>query len=165
MITDKQYRELQLKFEELSQKYAQMSQDIASIKMKLDMKISVSALNKQQSKRDITKYFFDNRQLSKRQLVLACIKKYIADTQMTSARKLLEIFPDCVQGSLGVIRSAGSAEQYLDAINHYYFNDEDVLNLDEGPYVVCKDWTASNIGHFIDIMESLGYEIKILTRN
>lgn len=164
-VTDKQYQDLLRRFEELSQKYAQMSRDIASIKMRMDMKVPIAPLPEQRSKRDITKYSFMGRQYGKRQLVLVCIKQYVADSQISSAKEMFDIFPDYVQGSLGVIRAASEAEQYQDATAHYYFSDEDVLNFDEGTYVVCKDWTVDNISRFVDIMETLGYEIKSLTRN
>ena len=95
-------------------------------------------------------------------LILECIKQYVADTATTEPAALLEVFPDHIQGALGVIRAANEAEQYSDAMERYFFNDDDVLHLDTGIYVVSKDWTVKNIGRFIDLMETLGYEINRL---
>lgn len=166
MITDRQFRDLMTKFNELEAKYAQMSKDIASIKLKLDFasKSKASEESVAQTKKDVTRYRFEGVLYNKRNLVLACIKKYICDTGISDPRQLLETFPDYIQGSLGVIRAAEMAERYSNAENRYFFLDEDVLHLDTGVYVVSKDWSANNIIGFLDIMETLGYEITPITR-
>lgn len=164
MVTDKQYRDLLLKFEELSQKYAQMSRDIATIKMRLDIQQRPQRAQEPQYHKDVTRFSFMGKQLNKRQLVLECIKQYVADSGITDYGELREVFPDYIQGSLGVIRSAQEAERYSDPRGHYFFNDEDILSLGNEHYVVCKDWTRDNIDKFLDIMETLGYEIKPLNR-
>ena len=165
MVTDKQYRDLLEKYEELNRKYAQMSRDIAAIKMTLDLKKVSKPLDIPESQKDVTRYSFMGKQLNKRQLVLECIKQYIADTATYNPTVLLEVFPDYIQGSLGVIRAAHEAEQYSNATERYFFKDNEVLYLDTGVYVISKDWTVKNIGRFIDVMETLGYEIKPIIRN
>ncbi len=165
MVTDRQYRDLLARFDELSQKYARMSQEIAAIKMRLDITGVKPRMDEPQQKKDVTRFIFKGHQLNKRQLVLECVKQYIADNGITCAQSLLEVFPDHIQGSLGVIRPIEMAEQYRDAPGHYFFGDNDVLHLDEGIYVICKDWTVTNINRFIDTMETLGYSIKFLYRN
>ena len=165
MVTDRQFRELTEKFNELSAKYAQMSKDIAAIQMKLDLVRQRKNEEPSQAHKDITKYLFMGKQLSKRDLVLTCIKQYIADTGITNPGLLFEVFPDHVQGPLGVFRKVEEAEVYKGAQNRYYFGDDDILHLDDGIYVVSKDWTAKNIGRFIDIMETLGYDIKPIIRD
>ena len=164
MVTDKQYRDLLEKYEELSRKYAQMSRDIAAIKMTLDLKKTPKQQELPQTRKDVTRYSFMGKQLNKRQLVLECIKQYVADTAITDPSVLFEVFPDYIQGSLGVIRAASEAEQYSDATERYFFKDDEVLHLDTGVYVISKDWTVKNIGRFIDVMETLGYEIKPIMR-
>ena len=164
MVTDRQYRDLVAMFEELSARYAQMSKDIAAIKMTLDIVKARKREEPVQTRKDVTKYHFMGKQLNKRHLVLECIKQYISDTGKTSPSTLFEIFPDYVQGSLGILRAAEDAERYSGATDHYFFGDNEVLHLDDGIYVVSKDWTVKNIGRFLDIMETLGYEIKPITR-
>ena len=164
MITDKQYRELVLRFDELTAKYNQMSKDIAVIKMTLDIAKSRKREETIQTHKDVTKYLFLGRQLNKRQLVLECIKKYIEDSGTTNPDALFEIFPDYLQGSLGVFRSAEVAERYSGATERYFFGDDEVLHLDDGVYVVSKDWTIKNIDRFLDVMETLGYVITPVVR-
>ena len=164
MVTDRQYRELVTKFEELSAKYTQMSKDIAAIKMTLDVAKARKREEPMYPRKDITKYHFMGKQLNKRQLVLECIKQYISDSGTRSSDALFEIFPDHVQGSLGVLRSAEKAEIYSGATERYFFGDDEVLHLDDGIYVVSKDWTIKNIDRFLDIMETLGYKIEPINR-
>ena len=164
MVTDRQYRDLVAKFEELSARYSQMSKDIAAIKMTLDVVKARRREEPVQARKDVTKYHFMGKQLNKRQLVLECVKQYISDSGTTSPSALLEIFPDYVQGSLGVLRLAEEAERYSGATEHYFFGDDEVLHLDNGIYVVSKDWTIKNIDRFLDIMETLGYDIKPINR-
>ena len=164
MVTDKQYQELSKKCEELERKYAQMSRDIASIKMALDIKKTRKAETQMPARKDITRYHFDGKQTNKRHLVLNCIKKYIQDSGIHDAEKLLEIFPDYIQGPLGVIRAVEDAEKYSSPEDRYFFADNDVLRLQTGIFVISKDWTVNNIGKFIEVMETLGYEIKPISR-
>ncbi len=168
MVTDKQYQDLLKRIEELSQMYNQMSRDIASIQMSFDVSRARSNSPKRElelSRKDVTRYRFMGELMNKRRLVLECIKKYISDTGITAPEKLLEVFPDYIQGSLGVIRPVEQAELYSNATDRYYFNDEDVLQLDGGIYVVSKDWTVNNIDRFIKVMRGLGYEIEVLERD
>ena len=155
MVTDKQYRDLLEKYEEMNRKYVQMSQDIAAIKMTLDLRKTPKSQNTPQVRKDVTRYSFMGKQLDKCQLVLESIKQYISDTSTTDPSVLLDLFPDWIQGVLGVVRAAGEAEQYSDVTERYFFKDDEVLHLDTGGYVISKNWTVKNIGRFIDVMEPL----------
>lgn len=165
MVTDKQFQDLLMKYEELNRKYTQMSRDIAAIKMSLDIAKRHKNAEPVRPRKDVTRYCFLGKQLNKRQLVLECIKQYIHDTGITDSESLFALFPDHIQGSLGVIRLAKEAEQYRDATERYFFKDEEVLRLDNEIYVVSKDWTVKNIGRFIDVMEKLEYKITVINRN
>ena len=104
-------------------------------------------------------------QLRERTQNLNSLARMWPDTGTTDPAALSEIFPDCIQGSLGVIRSADEAEQYSNATEHYFFKDEDVLYLDDGIYVVCKDWTVKNIRGFINIISQRRIRSRRLCRS
>ena len=165
MVTDKQFEDLQKKFEDLYRQFSKLSQDMAAIQMKLGAYKSSVQDVPTQAKKDITRYKFDGKILNKRQLVLDCIKKYINDHSEVDYKTIQEVFPDYIQGSLGVIRSVEEAELYKDAPSHYFFDDESIITLDGAHYVVCKDWTVQNIKRFIDAMTDLGYGIDIIKRS
>lgn len=165
MVTDKQFSELAAKYDELNRKYTQMSRDIARIQMMLDMTKQRTMPTQTVVRKDKTRYRFQGQCLNKRQLVLSCLHQYVDDNPDLTAASFFEVFPDYVQGSMGVVRLVEEAEKYSDATLHYFFGDDEVIRLRDGIYAVSKDWTANNINGFIEIMQELGYEIVPMSRN
>ena len=165
MVTDKQFEDLERKFEDLSRQFAKLSHDMTEIQMKLGARKINIIEEPPLTKKDITRYKYNGKLLNKRQLVLECIQTYIKKHPKATYSDLQDVFPDYLQGSLGVIRSAKEAERYKDAAAHYFFEDTYIIALQGEPYVVCKDWTAKNIKRFISVMRSLGEEIVTINRN
>lgn len=162
MVTDIQYKALQKRVEELERKIDLLSKQYSSLYMKHDMQsFAIPASN---TKRDTTKYYFNGYQYCKRQLVLACVKKYVEDHPGISGAELIECFPNYIQGSLGVIRKAEEAERYSNAVNRFYFGDYDILLLKDDTYVVCSQWDKNNINRFIALMRDLQYDIEERTK-
>lgn len=165
MVTDKQFEDLERKFEDLYCQFAKLSHDMTEIQMKLGARRSSVLEDPPLAKKDITRYKYNGKLLNKRQLVLECVLSYIKEHPGASLSELQDIFPDYIQGSLGVIRSVQEAERYKDAAGHYYFEDANIITLQGRNYVVCKDWTSKNINRFISVMRNLGKEITIINRN
>ena len=165
MVTDKQFNDLEMKFEDLRRQFAKLSHDMTEIQMKLGARNVIVQEEPVQAKKDITRYKIDGRMLNKRQLVLECIQKYVREHPEITFHEMQEIFPDYIQGSLGVLRSVEEAERYKDATGHYFFEDANIVTLKGMQYVICKDWTVKNINRFINVMRSLGQEIDIVNRN
>lgn len=164
MVTDKQFADLKDQFNDLKRQFAKISQDMTEIQMRFGLrKVNVPEETKR-NRKDTTRYKFDGKLWNKRQLVLECIKKYTKEHPEKNWSELAEIFPDYIQGSLGVIRSAEEAEKYQDATIHYFFEDPDIIYLMGKQYVVCKDWTVHNIDRFISLIGNLGYEIEVIKR-
>lgn len=165
MITDQQYREALIRIEELEKKVNALSRSMTEILMKSDTRQDTLIHTESEKRKDITRFSFQGVNYCKRQLVLAVIKKYIKDFNITDSSGILAVFPDYTQGSLGVIRRAEEAELYDGAKARYFFNDEDILHFSDGLFVVCKDWSTNNINRFLQIAEKIGYEIKPIIRN
>lgn len=166
MVTDQQYKELLNRVKELEDKLNSLSRAMAEMAMKNGTRTS-----RVQEKpvdpvihKDVTKYIFNGEMLAKRQLVLHVIKQYAADKQITEGAELIEAFPDYLQGSLGVVRKAEDAELYEDSKNRYFFEDENVLQMNDGTFVVCKDWTVKNINRFLKTAETAGYQFESINR-
>ena len=166
MVTDEEYRELKKRVEELEKKMKLMSQQLSTFYMKNDMRIvSEQAKQREQRKhKDVTKYLFKDRQLSKRELVLQCVKEYVKEHPDLKAEQLIDVFPDYVQGSLGIVKRIKDAEWYTNANKRFYFSDENIIHLLDGDYVVCTQWDAGNIGKFLKLAEDIGFEIQPITR-
>ena len=165
MVTDQQYRDVLKRIENLEDTINAISRELTQIKMRNGRHIrETEAYTEPESKKDVTRYLFDGQKYNKRQLVLAVVKKYIADQSIQDPEDFWDVFPDYIQGSLGVLREVGEAEVYVDSAARYYFEDENIINIADGQYVVCKDWTAKNIRKFLEIAETLGYKIQPLYR-
>ena len=96
--------------------------------------------------------------------MLAVVKDYVRKNNIVSFSDVQSAFPDSVQGSLGVVRSVADAERYADATSRFFFGDDDVIALDEGVYVVCKEWTLKNIQRFIGRLQELDVSVEIVNR-
>ena len=113
------------------------------------------------SNRDKTKYMFEGKVYPKNRLVLAIIKKYIAENPV-SFDELNKVFDKSLQGSLGVIETYDNAQKISDASKRYFMKDEDILFLTDTKTVVCTQWGIFNIVKFVKRAEALGFEIEII---
>ena len=164
MVTDKQFKEALDRINKLEQKVNSLSRSLAEERMKSSVQATKNRQIHTDSQKDITRYHFMGKKCCKRTLVLFCIKQYVQDHQITKSTSLFDVFPDHIQGSLGVLREIEEAERYEGAEKRYYFEDEHVLSLEDGLFVICKDWSAKNIDRFIDRMQELNYGIERIQR-
>lgn len=109
-------------------------------------------------------YSFDGNIYGVGRLVLAVVKKYVADHPGTTFHDLQLAFPDkLVKGGYGVVRISSTVpDKYkgIGAKNKKYFVD-DVITTDTGELViVCSQWTKELMPEFIKNADKLGYSIK-----
>ena len=162
MVTDAQYLALQQRVSELEQKLNNMSMQLNTLVLK-NNKPTLPSNSKLHTRNtyDVTKYLFNCHIYCKRRLVLNVIKQYIADYQVKTFEELSTVFPDYIQGSMGVIKPIRQAERYQNATKRYYFSDEDVVLLGGEYFVVCSQWDAKNIHRFLDVATRY-YDIEII---
>lgn len=122
--------------------------------------IQEQSLNKQ-SNRDKTKYMFEGRVYPKNRLVLAIIKRYVEQHNLTY-EQLNGVFDKSLQGSLKVVELYENALKISDATKRYFMKDEDVLNLQNEKVVVCTQWGIFNIVKFVKLAETLGFNIETI---
>ncbi|SDB25185.1 hypothetical protein SAMN02910317_01222 [Ruminococcaceae bacterium FB2012] len=160
MISDSQFNELKNQVLTLENEVKRLSREISRLLLKGDANnYNVSPVNNL-SKKDTTKYRFEGKVYCKRRVVYACIKKYITDHNITAYQDLISVFPDYIQGSLGMIKTADEANLYSNAHRRFYFCDDDIVILDGKPHVICSQWEKKNIERFLKVAEKLGYEIE-----
>ena len=111
--------------------------------------------------RDKTKYMFEGRVYPKNRLVLAVIKKYVAQNNPTY-EELNSVFNKSLQGSLNVVELFDNALKISDAAKRYFMKDEDVLNLHNMKVVVCTQWGIFNIVKFVKLAQTLGFDIQTI---
>lgn len=116
---------------------------------------------------DKTKYIFDNAEYGKGRLVLAVVKKYVAQYAPTYD-ELKNTFPSKLQGSVGVVisekeltlRKANSN----DSTERFFIKSSDAFMTSDGIQAyVSTEWGMPNINRFISKAEELGYHIDIVT--
>lgn len=165
MVTDEQYRKLENRVDELEKKLLLLSKQYSSLYMKKDvLQMSGSSSSPEKNRRDTTRYTFDDHVYCKRDLVLACVRKYADDHPGITGAELTEVFPDYVQGSLGIVRKVIEAERYSNANGRFFFSDSDILYLPDGRFVVCAQWDKNNIDRFVALVADFGYMIEAKKR-
>ena len=160
IVTDAQYKDLQNKVTELEKKINLLSMQFSTLILKGDAATRNTAKPKPVVKKDITKYMFENQLYCKRRIAYVCVKKFIEENNIIEYDEVLKVFPDYVQGSLGVIKPVEAAEKYSDAHRRFYFSDEDVISLSGKHYVICSKKKKKNIDRILSVAYKLGYEIE-----
>lgn len=112
--------------------------------------------------KDNTKYRFQDNIYPKNRLVLAVVKQYVKDNSPIVFEDLKNIFPDNLQGSLGVVRPRSEAQKIMDegGIPRHFLKDNELISLEDMDVAVCNQWGIGNINKFIKRSIELKYEIK-----
>ncbi len=114
------------------------------------------------SSKDTTRYEFKGEMYGKGRLVLAIVKRYVADHPGITYAQLEEAFPRAVQGSFGVVAT-------IDAANHiyassgrkrYFLEPEEQIELVDSKIAVSREWGVGNIERLLVRAASLGYAVK-----
>ncbi|WP_179999394.1 hypothetical protein [Acinetobacter sp. YH12239] len=113
--------------------------------------------------RDNSRYLFNGKELNKRKLVLEIIHEHIKNKGITSYRQLLEEFPQDLRKGKKLFREFNDA--FTNESSRYFMNEYEVLNLEEGKFVISNQWGIGNIQSILDKADSLGYEINIINEN
>ena len=118
--------------------------------------------------KDTTKYIFKDALYGKSRLVQAVVRDYVTNKNpgITFEELKKEIFPDKLQGSIGVVNHLGRVEyRYKHKTDKRHFvKEKDQIAADE-TIVVCTQWGKGNIQQFIERARSLGYEIDEFDKN
>ena len=104
---------------------------------------------------------FEGKVYPKNRLVLAIIKKYVQQNNV-SYKELSEVFDKSLQGSLGVVELYDNAIKISDSAKRYFMKQEDILDLSSKKVVVCTQWGIFNIVKFVKRAQSLGFNIETL---
>ena len=114
------------------------------------------------SKRNISKYTFENNPYGKGRLVLAVVKSYVSNKLGTSFNDLQELFPKHLQGSSCVFNLYSDAQDVYERTGHkrHFIKSDEIIKLSDCEIAVSTEWGKGNIDDFIAATQSLGYEIS-----
>lgn len=168
MVTDEEYNALKERVKILEDRMKKLSDMIMRNDAPDPVEINDGSSDKKnkgfKKHKDKTKYLFNGNTYCKRRLVLECVKYYVNKNDITHYDDFIEVFPDDIQGSLGVIRNIDAADKYGNAKSRFFFRDDDIIKFEDGSYVVCSQWSNSNIEKFLKLADDLGLEIKVIKR-
>lgn len=166
---------------ELLSRIKALERDIAELKQKISDMENVSGIpdkallydhdaspklfSEPERKRDTTRYAFDGGVYTKKGLVYAVVKRYIADHPEASCADLKRVFDKSLQGSLGVVEKVeiaklrGEAEYRI----RFFADEDEILHLCDGDMVVCTQWGILNIPRFLMVAGQMGYQINAIS--
>lgn len=110
--------------------------------------------------KDITRYRFNGKEYGKGRLVLAVIKKYVADNPDITYAELEADFPLKLQGSHGVfIEKEDAINLANEKRKRHFIKEEEFIQLSDLAIAVCSQWGIGNIGKFVDRVKDFSYVI------
>lgn len=112
------------------------------------------------SKRDYSKYLFNGKELNKRKLVLEIIHTHISNKNIRTFHELLEDFPQDLKKGRKLFKEFDDA--FKNERSRFFINEDEVLHLEDGKYVVSNQWGVGNIQIILDKADSFGYEISVI---
>lgn len=115
-------------------------------------------------------YFYNNKNFSKRKLVLAVVTDYVKNNPKITYEQLKSVFPDKLQGNFGVFQDDATVFQTtLAKVNNKekeykkrYFsnpNDKIYLETDEKTIIVSGEW-GDNFDDFFNHAKVLGLNVE-----
>lgn len=115
--------------------------------------------NEIQNTRDYTKYIFNGKSFAKNRLVLEVVRQFAKENNGMNYEKLKSVFPDQLQGSLGVFQKLEDTQRY--SSSRFFDKENEVITLAENVIIaVCTQWSKDNFKIFLDKALSLNFDIK-----
>ena len=117
------------------------------------------------SSKDYTRYLFDNEEFNKRKLVLAVLKKWIAEKSPQSFEELIAIFPQSLRGGKLFVteNEAQEISRRQNGKRRHFLEDEDIISFSDATrYAVSNQWNKDSLALFINHARNLGFQIEAM---
>lgn len=115
----------------------------------------VQQLSEKLNKRDMSKYMVNQKgKYGKNRMVEAVVMTYLEKKPNTTIDELKKVFPDNLQGSLGIIRS--DADEIKDKSRYFAAT----LPATKETYYICNQW-GTQTANFVDYVNSMNWGIQI----
>lgn len=113
--------------------------------------------------RDSSKFEFKGEIYNKARLVNKVVRSYVEDNPIISYAELEKVFPQNLQGSIGVFNTKENAQEIYDRTGHkrHYLKPDELVKLSDSTIATSNQWGIQNITHFIRHVNNLsnGYRI------
>lgn len=113
--------------------------------------------------RDFSKFEFKGETFNKSRLVNKVLKIFVEDNPEIGYADLEKIFPQYLQGSMGVFTSSEKAQEIFDRTGHkrHYVKSEELIKLSDSIIATCTQWGKGNIENFINHVNGMNWNYKI----
>lgn len=121
---------------------------------------------KSASTKDYTRYLFDGQELNKRKLVLAVIKKWVAENSPRTIEELIAAFPQSLhRGNLFVTQAeAEEITRRQNGKRRYFIESDEIICFSDGScYAVSNQWNINSVSEFIKHSKNFGYKFEALS--
>ena len=117
--------------------------------------------------KDFTKYLYNGELYGKGRLVLAVVNDYVMDNPGITYDRLKDVFPDYLNGSLGVFSLRSDVEKRfaLKPNKHHFLKPSEIIKLEDCEIAVCVDWDVVKIQKFLEIARSHGITIDVTAQS
>lgn len=105
-------------------------------------------------------YQFNGTVYGKGPLVLAVIRQHVDSNPGITYNDLKDVFPDELLKSYGIFRRLDAAQEASRKRKRYFLKDDQLVTVTDGQIAICNQFTADNIGAFIEKAKEVGYDIK-----
>ena len=115
------------------------------------------------SNKDYSKFMFNGKEYNKSRLVENVIKYYVETHPEITFSELKKVFPDHLQGTLGVFDSVENATAIYNnsGYKRHYINPEELITLKDVTISVTTQWGRGNIDYFINCAKNLKLKIEL----
>jgi hypothetical protein len=122
------------------------------------------------NQRDYTKYRFQGQSLGKGRLVLALVRRYVADHPMGTFAELVKVFPPSLQAVSplqfsGVRTVVARIEDVPEQeASRFFLGQGETISLADGEVAVSREWNLVNIQNVLAQAQTLGYAPEAIPR-
>ncbi len=116
--------------------------------------------------RDFSKFEFNGLIFNKSRLVNKVIKSYVEKNPRITYAELEQLFPNDIQGSMGVFTSKENAQGIFERTGHkrYYIKADELVELSDGTIATCTQWGLGNIMKFVSHVNNMDNDLRILNK-
>lgn len=121
--------------------------------------------------RDFTQYRFNGETHGKGRLVLALVRKFVADNPRIRYDELRAQFPDRLQADSPVqfsdVQCVVAMKNALAPgdLQRFFSREDEEIELADGPILVSREWNRHNIQHVLERADKLGYVVDEVPGN
>lgn len=125
--------------------------------------VSDTFFNYNYTNRDFSKFEFKGEFYNKSRLVNKVVKSFIEKNPTITFAELEMIFPNWLQGSMGVFTTKEKALEIYEKTGHkrYYIKSDELIKLSDETIATCTQWGIGNIKNFIDYVNKMDNELII----